>query len=517
MAGDVQIRAGRREWSALVVLALPTLLVSIDIFVLLLALPSISAELEAGGTQQLWLVDVYGFMVAGLLVTMGNLGDRIGHRRLLLIGVAAFGVASVAAAYSTGPETLIAARALLGVAGAALGPTTLALISNMFRDEKERGLAISVWAACFSIGAIVGPVIGGVMLEHFWWGSVFLLAVPPMAITLVLAPLLLPESTGERGGRVDLGSVALSLLAVLPFVYGVKELARHGWRTGPALALAVGVFFAVRFLRRQRRLADPLLDLSLFRSGAFNTALVSMFFYTMLTGTTMMFITQFFPSVAGMSPMEAGLGLLPGLALGILSLMAAPVLSTRVPPFRLVAGGLLLTVAGLAMVALSDGAAGLVAGFAVWCVGGGPLLTLGTGLVVGSVPPEKSGTASALSQISNEFGYAVGIATVGTVGTVVYRARLPHDMPAQVAEPVRESLARAVAAAEGLPGGAGGDLAASARAAFTDGLHAVAAVGAVLLLGVALLNARTTKLPVPGQALAPRPVAGDPPTADLQA
>lgn len=171
-------RAGRREWTGLAVLALPTLLIALDIGALFLALPHLSADLDASGTQQLWITDSYGFMLAGFLITMGTLGDRIGRRKLLLIGAAAFGVASVLAAYSTSAEMLIATRALLGVAGATLGPSTLALISTMFRDERQRGVAISLWATCQFGGAALGPVIGGVMLEHFWWGSVFLLGCP---------------------------------------------------------------------------------------------------------------------------------------------------------------------------------------------------------------------------------------------------------------------------------------------------------------------------------------------------
>jgi len=222
--------ATRREWAGLAVLALPTLLVSIDVFVLLLALPRLSQDLHASSTQQLWISDIYGFLLAGFLVTMGTLGDRMGRRRLLLAGATAFGLASVLAAYAGSPAMLIAARALLGIAGATLSPSTLALISNMFRQPRQRAVAIGVWMACFMAGAAIGPVAVGVMLEHFWWGSVFLLGVPAMALLLALGPVVLPEYRAPAAGRLDLGSVALSLAAIMPVVYGLTELARTGWR-----------------------------------------------------------------------------------------------------------------------------------------------------------------------------------------------------------------------------------------------------------------------------------------------
>ena len=212
-------RAGRKAWIGLAVLALPTLLVSIDVFVMLLALPRLSEALHATSTQQLWALDIYGFMVAGLLVTMGSLGDRIGRRKLLLIGAAAFGVASMLTAFSNSATMVIAARALLGIAGATLAPSTLALISNMFRNPAQRATAIGIWAGCFVVGAIIGPILGGVMLEHFWWGSVFLIGVPAMTLLLVVGPVILPEYRDPQAARLDLLSVVLSLATILPTIH----------------------------------------------------------------------------------------------------------------------------------------------------------------------------------------------------------------------------------------------------------------------------------------------------------
>jgi DHA2 family multidrug resistance protein-like MFS transporter len=418
-------RAGRREWVGLAVLALPTLLVSLDVFVLILALPKLAVSLHADGTEQLWIMDTYGFMVAGFMVTMGTLGDRIGRRKLLLIGAATFGLASVVAAFSTSAAMLIGARAVLGIAGATLAPSTLALIGTMFTDPRQRASAIGIWAGCFSVGAIIGPVVGGFLLEHFWWGSVFLLGVPAMVLLLVIGPKLLPEYRDETAGRLDLPSVALSLAAILPAVYGVKELARDGVHPLPVTALATGIAVGYVFVKRQRALDEPLLDLRLFAGKAFRTALGGMLLFSMLGGTTMLFVAQFFQLALHLSPVGAALGLLPGMAASTVSFLAAPVLARRFPTGTLIASGVVL--AALGMVVLAFAGAGPVwpaIGFAVTSLGVGPMVALGTDLVIGSVPPRKAGAAASLAQTANEFGYSLGMATVGTLGNIVVRA---HD------------------------------------------------------------------------------------------
>ena len=499
------VQAGRREWVGLAVLALPALLVAVDVFVLLLALPRLAAELGAGTTQQLWIMDIYGFMVAGFLVTMGTLGDRIGRRKLLLIGAAAFGVASIVAAYSVSAAMLIVARAALGIAGATLGPSTLALISNMFPDARQRSFAIGVWLVCFIGGGAVGPVVGGVLLQHFWWGSVFLVGVPAMALLLVLGPRLLPEHRDPNAGRIDLASVALSLGTILPVIYALKEFAKDGLSSPvPVFVLAAGLALGVTFVRRQQRLsdsgADPLLDLKLFSNRAFTTAICSLLSCTLLMGATMVFVTQYLQLVADLSPLQAGIWMLPGMCCSIASFQLSPLAARRIKPGYLIGGGIAVAVVGLVVITQAPAVGGLgfvVVGFSLASLGSGPLVTLGTDLVVGSAPVEKAGSAAALNETGAEFGYALGIAVMGSIATAIYRGhitdRIPAGVPSSVARAAKDTLAGAVASAQSLPHDVAQALLTPAREGFTSGLHLVAAVAAVVMVGVAIVAVRLLK------------------------
>src|SRR5918992_1473892 len=303
---DEAPKAGRREWVGLAVLALPCLLITMDLTVLYLAVPKLSADLEPTSSQLLWILDIYGFLLAGFLVTMGTLGDRIGRRRLLLIGAVAFGVASVVAAFSRSAEMLIATRAVLGVAGATLAPSTLSLIRNMFADPNQRALAIGVWATSFAAGAAIGPLAGGLLLEYFWWGSVFLVAVPVMALLLVLGPLLLPEFRDPEAGRLDLLSAGMSLAAVLAVIYGLKQIAQDGLEWLSLASIVGGLAVGYAFVRRQGRLADPLIDLRLFRRPTFSASLAVYTLGILVFFATFFFIYQYFQLVLGLSPLVAG-------------------------------------------------------------------------------------------------------------------------------------------------------------------------------------------------------------------
>ena len=488
-------RAGRREWISLAVLTLPCLLYAMDLTVLNLAVPHLSQDLRPSSTELLWIVDIYGFMAAGSLVTMGTLGDRIGRRRLLLIGAAAFGVTSMLAAWSTSAAMLIAARALLGVAGATVAPSTLSLIRNMFADQRQRTVAVSVWITSFSVGGAIGPLLGGVLLEWFWWGSVFLLAVPVMALLLVLGPLLLPEFRDPRAGRLDLVSAALSVIAVLAVIFGLKQLARDGLGWLPVSSVVAGLAAGAVFVRRQQRLADPLLDLRLFRSAAFTTALTTNLLSFFTGFGALLFIAQYLQLVLGLSPLAAGLWMLPSSAGSVLGSMLTPVLARRVRPAFVMAAGLGLAAVGLGLFTLLGpaGLALLVTGSVVFSLALAPVDTLATDLAIGAAPPERAGAASALTETAAEFGGALGIAVLGVIGTSIYRSQLTGALPAGIlpasAAAARDTLGGALAVAGQLPGQPGQVLVQAARQAFTSGLHVAFAVSAAAMLGAAVLAA----------------------------
>jgi DHA2 family multidrug resistance protein-like MFS transporter len=490
------LRAGRREWVGLAVLALACLLYAMDLTVLHLAVPSLSAELQPSSAQLLWITDIYGFMVAGFLVTMGTLGDRIGRRRLLLSGAAAFGLVSILAALSTSAEQLIAARALLGVAGATLAPSTLSLLFAMFADPQQRATAIGVWIAAFSAGGAVGPVLGGLLLESFWWGSVFLLAVPVMALLLALGPRVLPEYRDPNAGRLDLLSAALSLVAVLAVVFGLKQVAQDGPGPLPLVAVVVGLAVAVVFARRQLTLADPMIDLHLFRSTTFNAALATNFLGIFVAVGYFLFVAQYLQLVLGLSPLQAGLWSLPSAVGFIVGSNLAPRILRRVRPAWVIGGGLALAAVGLGVLTQVGGSrdadlAILVGASLVVSLGLAPVFGSTTDLIVSSAPPERAGAASGISETGAELGGALGIAILGSIGVAVYRgelaASLPAGIPAEAAAVARDTLGGAVGVAAQLPGGAGGALLAVAREAFVQGMQLTVTLSAAVAVGVAVM------------------------------
>jgi DHA2 family multidrug resistance protein-like MFS transporter len=487
-------RAGRREWIGLCVLALACLLYVMDLTVLHLAIPSISRDLKPSSAQLLWIIDIYGFMVAGFLVTMGTLGDRIGRRKLLLIGAAAFGAVSLLAAFSVSPEMLILSRALLGIAGATLAPSTLSLIFSMFQDPKQRSVAIAVWISAFSAGSAIGPVLGGIMLEHFWWGSVFLLALPVMGLLLVLGPIVLPEYRDRNAGRLDLASAALSLVAVLAVIFGLKQIAQDGIGWLPVSSILVGLAVGAAFVRRQFTLADPMIDLRLFRIQAFSASLAVNFLTIFVAVGYFLFVAQYLQLVVGLSPLQAGLWSVPSAVGFIVGSQLAPRIVRRVPAAYVMGAGLSIAAAGLGVltqVGGTDGLAVVVIGSIVISLGLAPVLSLTTELIVGSAPPERAGAASGISETAAEFGGALGISVLGSIGVALYRGdvagALPAGMPADAAVVARDTLGGAVAVAAQLPGPLGTALLETARDAFVHGMQVAATISALLAIVVAIL------------------------------
>ncbi|MGQ0844205.1 MAG: MFS transporter [Sporichthyaceae bacterium] len=487
--------AGRKEWVGLAVLLLAALVYVMDLTVLHLAVPEISRDLEPSSTQLLWIIDVYGFMVAGALILMGSLGDRLGRRRLLMIGAAAFGATSLLAAFSTSAEMLILSRALLGISGATLAPSTLSLIFHMFEDPKQRSLAIAAWIGAFSAGSAIGPIVGGAMLQYFWWGSVFLLALPVMGALLVLGPKVLPEYRDPNAGRLDLASAVMSVVAALGVVYGLKDIATHGVNHTATAAICGGLLVGVAWVYRQQRLSDPMIDVSLFKVRAFNAALSVNFFAIFVMIGYFIFVFQYLQLVLGLSPLEAGAWGVPGAIGFVLTSQLTPRIVGRVGVKPLVTGGLGVAVVGLAVllgVRADGGLAVVVVGSVIISLGLGPVFGLTTELIVGSAPPEKAGAASGISETAAELGGALGIAAFGSIGVAIYRDRLdtlPAGVTPEAASAARDTLGGAVAAAADLPADTAAALLNLANEAFVTGMRVSTGIGVVVAAGLVVLAA----------------------------
>jgi DHA2 family multidrug resistance protein-like MFS transporter len=389
---------------------------------------------------------------------------------------------------------LIFSRALLGIAGATLAPSTLSLIFAMFEDPRQRSAAIGVWISAFSAGSAVGPVLGGILLEHFWWGSVFLLALPVMALLLILGPVVLPEYKDPDAGRLDLPSAGLSLVAVLALIFGLKQVAQDGIGPIAIASMIAGLAAGVTWVRRQLSLEDPMIDVRLFRIPSFNAALAVNFLAIFVAVGYFLFVAQYLQLVLGLTPLVAGLWSVPSAIGFVVGSNLAPRLVRRIRPAFVIGAGLAIAGAGLGIltrVGGSDGLAVVVAASIVISLGFGPVLGLTTELIVGSAPPERAGAASGISETAVELGGALGISILGSIGVAIYRGEvvggLPSSIPASAAVAARDTLGGATGAAASLPDGLGTALLDVARNAFVHGMQVAAAISLVVAVAVAIL------------------------------
>lgn len=492
----VSAKATRREWIGLLILSIACLIYSMDLSVLFLAMPAIVADLDPSATQLLWINDIYGFMVAGFLVTMGTLGDRIGRRRVLLIGAFFFAAASVFAAFANTASMLIIARALLGIAGATIAPSTLSLVVNLFRDEGERNRAISVWGTAFALGGLIGPLIGGLLLQYFHWGSVFLVNVPIMAALLASAPFLLPEYKDDNAGRLDLVSVALSLLTVLPIVYGFKKMAAEGFDLTQLLPVLFGLAVGFIFVKRQKVLQHPMIDLALFRIPAFTASLMVNLAGVFFIFGIFLFQNLFLQLVIGLSPLKAALWSIPSsLVFTVMSFQAWRV-TNRLGPVRTVLLGLMVNALGTGLMAIAawhSSLIGVLGASMIMGLGFVPVILTTTGLIVGTAPPERAGSASAISETSAEFGGALGVAILGSIGTLFYRFGMQHADLTGLSAGDRDSVTAALGTALEVARNTGNEAApwiGIAKESYAGGFALCCALATVTLLLLAAIAAR---------------------------
>ncbi|MFC9178798.1 MULTISPECIES: MFS transporter [Streptomyces] len=491
---DIRPKAGTKEWLGLVVIVLVTLLIAIDISVLGFAITPVSEALKPSATQLLWIMDIYSFVLAGALITMGWIGDRFGRRKLLIIGALVFGAASALAATADSAVVLIGARALLGLGAATLTPTSLALIRNMFQDSAQRKTAIAAWGGTLATGAAIGPVVGGLLLNNFWWGSVFVINTPVMVLVLILAPILLPERRDLNRGKLDVLGALLSIAGIMAFIYGLKELVVDGYSQSAAVYAAVGAVLLIGFVQRQRMTSHPLIDVALFRYsgfvGAIITNLMVMFSFMGISILT----NQYLQVVLGMTPFKAALWsicVMPGIGIAV-ALVGA--FSRKVKPVYLVGAGMLVMAVGFGVIStltVESNVAVLLVGVGLMAGGMTASKTLTAEIVVTSAPKEQAGASTATSETFTEFGSAFGFAVIGSIGSAIYR----HDMAAaslpgldgEALEAVRNTIGGAATVAARQPGTLGSQLMDTSREAFTHGLQVAALSGAAAMVVVGAL------------------------------
>jgi MFS transporter, DHA2 family, multidrug resistance protein len=480
-----------RRWLVLATVSAGLLMVSVDTTVLYTALPTLTRDLQAGAAQKLWIINAYPLVMAGLLLGAGTLGDRVGYKRMFLTGLALFAAASLLAAFASSPPVLIAARAFLAVGAAAMLPATLSLIRITFDDEHERGIAIGVWGTMAVLGAALGPIVGGLLLQHFWWGSVFLLNIPVVLLALAAAVALVPGGPGHRDRPWDLIASLQVMVALVGLVYAIQEAAKPDPRpTAVVPALLAAAAGGWMFVRRQRRQTYPLIDFSLFRNRSLLTGVIAAALAMAATAGIELLLTQRLQLVLGLTPLHAGL-IVTAFAAGSLPVgVLAGGLLHRTGARPLIGGGLLLGALGvLVTLLLTPGAVPLLSGgrSPAWVVPGLVLVGVGLGIVmvaasaaiISGAPPQRAGMASSIESVSYELGSLAGVTVLGTILTAVYTStiRLPATAPARAAG----SIDQARAAAGHLPAGQAHTVLDAAASAFDNGYTLALAITAIAL------------------------------------
>ncbi|MGW6923795.1 MFS transporter [Streptomyces sp. NPDC054950] len=491
--------AGANRWVVLVVLCVSLLLVAVDATVLHVAVPAVTEDLRPGAIELLWIVDTYPLVCASLLILFGTLGDKVGRRRILLLGYALFGVASALAAFAGTAQTLILARALLGVGGAMIMPATLSILRQVFPDRRERALAIGIWSAVAAVGAAVGPLLGGFLLEHFWWGSVFLVNIPLMLVSLPVGRLLLPESRGAADGPWDVVGALMAAAGLFGVVLGVKRLGGGELGLFTVAPLLVGAVLIVLFVRRQRRRLHPLVDLGMFRRPAFSTSVGCIVLAMLALVGLELIAAQYLQLVLGLSPLETGLRLLPLTFAAMAAGLAGARLLRQFGPRRMVCGGFVLTaLAVLTLTAMgeSDNTGLLLLGFLLLGFGLETTLFAAYESMLSEAPPEQAGGAAAIGETSYQLGAGIGIALLGSVMNAAYAPGLKSvpGVPASASDAAGHSLGEAYEVAGQLGGPVGVALRRVARDSFVHGLHVTLLVSAGLLLLGALMALRLPRV-----------------------
>ncbi|MFI2489214.1 MFS transporter [Promicromonospora kroppenstedtii] len=486
--------SSRRRWTAVVVLSASLLMLTMDMTILNIALPEMAAELHPTSDQQLWIVDVYSLVLAGLLVSFATIGDRWGRKRMLLLGYGIFGVASLMVVFTTTAEAVIAIRALLGLGGAMIMPTTLSLIRVIFTDPAERARALSVWAAVSGLGAAVGPLVGGVLLEHFSWHAAFLINLPLIAIALAAGLAILPESRVRATGRWDALAAVLSLVGMTALVWGIKQFGKEATPALPEAwaALAVAAVALTWFAVRSVRSKHPLLELRLFRDRTFSAGMVAALGTTFSMVAALLLLAQWLQLVRGVSPVQAGLLLTPEALAAAVAAIAAPPLSRVFGARAVLATGLALAGAGMLLLGVGPGGdldLPRVLTVLVLVGAGTGSLAIGSAMIMLGSPEEKAGNAGALEETSYELGAVLGVAILGSISALIYRSQFAVDPALRAVDPAlaaqaEESLGAAVAISDQL---ALPELATAASAAFTHSMQVASLAGGAIMLAVAAL------------------------------